>query len=760
MSSVSRTRGTAVAVQVLSTIVLAAGLTAAPQALTAGHPASAADATCTTFSVPTYVFEPAAGSNIAGKRTLHKYMEWGPKSADTNLLDTQYTAALPATSKVFTGGGNGIIYEATIGGQVKSYKDNTATGGSLLTPVKTYNLTWSSAKRILTNGSRILVIAPDGTTDVYNQSSPATGDGTITKVMDGVKTSVTTSIAAADDAWIVNSAVQWLADGKVQQSIMSNLPPGIGSITPPGIRLETPSTLATAVDAAQAWAPGPGALSTQSVTSDPDTTGQIRSFTTGPWTGADDDVRSGIVGEIMADAGPCLTDPDPEMVPYFGEAPADDTEAPVPSHQPEPAPAASRTVTGKFLLGNGQPASGLPVTVTASDTGQDTDAETKVPVLGTTTTGSDGTWSITLPDTLPSDVQTAKDSNGGVLNLQATADGVTSSGVTMVGMDALTAVPDAPASDTTDVTADQPLAAADNDHAVQLVPNTVTDATKDTFAATTESQTYAAKADTSPVAVDEDAPNWQSDHSLLSADYNPYLVGGKDVSGEAVRAPVVARDSGTCYDIKSRVASYTRYTVVGEAHAGWDTKASFEYSSGMSSSFDIAVKSNGNWSIGGTRELSNNAGISVGFTNQGPHFAKQYKIPIEYNKFKKQHWCGPSLRWTLYTIEAGRYHIPAGGAVGKRGKDVSSKDGESNFKRSKPAHRGEVRPGDNFQLDWGTSTKFGGAVSVAGVSLGAKTSYDRSHKQKITAGNRRSKKHMIWGKNGSMDSHPGVFYSR
>ncbi|MET8582224.1 hypothetical protein ABZX39_15235 [Streptomyces collinus] len=144
MSSVAHRRGTTVAVQVLSTIVLAAGLATAPQALTSGHAAFAADATCTTFSVPTYVFEPAASSTVAGERVLHKYMEWGPKSADTDLLDTQYTATLPATSKVFTGGGNGIVYEATSGGQVKTYKDDTATGGSLLTPVKTYSLNWSS----------------------------------------------------------------------------------------------------------------------------------------------------------------------------------------------------------------------------------------------------------------------------------------------------------------------------------------------------------------------------------------------------------------------------------------------------------------------------------------------------------------------------------------------------------------------------------------------------------------------------------------
>ncbi|MFE3632785.1 hypothetical protein [Streptomyces sp. NPDC059168] len=110
---------------------------------------------------------------------------------------------------------------------------------------------------------------------------------------------------------MVNSAIQWLTDGKVQQSTISNLPPGIGSITPSGIRLEAPTTAATGVDAAQAWAPGPNALSTQSVTSDPDTTGQVRSYTTGPLTTADDDVRAGIVGDIMADAGPLPHRPGP-----------------------------------------------------------------------------------------------------------------------------------------------------------------------------------------------------------------------------------------------------------------------------------------------------------------------------------------------------------------------------------------------------------------------------------------------------------------
>lgn len=749
MSSVAQRRGTTVAVQVLSTIVLAAGLATAPQTLTSGHAAFAADATCTTFSVPTYVFEPAGSSTVAGKRVLHKYMEWGPKSADTDLLDTQYTATLPATSKVFTGGGNGILYEATTGGQVKTYKDGTATGGSLLTPVKTYSLNWSSAKWILTNGTRILVIGSDGTTDVYSQSNPATGDGTITKIMDNLKTSVTTSLAAADDAWMVNSAVQWLTDGKVQQSTISNLPPGIGS-TPPGIRLETPTTVATGIDAAQAWAPGPNALSTQSVTSDPDTTGQVRSYTTGPLTTADDDVRSGIVGEVMADAGPCLADPDPNVAPYFG-SPADDSGVEAASDSSDdPAPAPSRVVTGKFTLGNGQPAPGLPVTILASDVGQDATGQVNEAALGTTTTASDGTWSLTLPETLPAEVQKARDDNGGVLNIQAVASGSTSAGVSMLGLDALTAV-------TGSASQGAVAAAADDDHTVKLVPDTVTESTPDSFAAATDAQTYAARVEADPQLVDADTPLWQSDHSTLAADYNPYLVDGKDVSDDVVKPEI---DHLTCDWWKFHVSDSTKYTVVGEAHAGWDTKATFEYSDSMSSSFEIAYKAGSHWTISGSKELSGSTGVSVGFYSKGPHYAHQYKVPIKYTKWKHQYICNGIVRETHYTIEAARYNVPSGGAVGKVGKDVSSKDGTSNYNRSPKSYRSYIEPGNGAGLTHGSSVKFGGAVSVFGVSLGDKTGYDSNHTQRIVALN-KSGKHYIWGKNGRYGSHhEGVLYSK
>ncbi|MFF8953286.1 hypothetical protein ACF09I_31435 [Streptomyces sp. NPDC014940] len=757
MSSVSRTRGTAVAVQVLSTIVLAAGLTAAPQALAAGHPASAADATCTAFSVPTYVFEPAASSNIAGKRTLHKYMEWGPKSTDTDLLDTQYTANLPATSKVFTGGGNGIIYEATTGGQVKSYKDNTATGGSLLTPVKTYSLNWSSAKWILTNGARILVIGADGTLDVYNQASPATGDGAITKVMDDVKTSVTTALAAADDVWMVNSTVQWLTDGKLQQSVMSNLPPGIGSITPPGIRLEAATTVATGVDAAQAWAPGPNALSTQSVTGDADTTGQIRSFTTGPFTSADDDVRSGVLGDIMADAGACLSDPDPDIVPYFGAQPAADTDVPT-AQEPSDSTSAtpSNTVSGTFTLGNGQPAPNLRVTVTAADVdaGSDTSAGAQEPVLGTAITAADGTWTLSLPATLPASVQQAMNDNGGALNLNATTSATTSSGVQVLGADTLTAVP--PSSTTALVagSAATTAEAIDDGHTVALIPDTVDGTAAADPTADQQKQTFAALTEADPQPAGEQTPLWQSDHSTLAADYNPYLVGGKDISAEKVTPQATE-----CQVVKYKITSKIKYTVVGEAHANWDTKASFDYDDTMNSAIDIAINSNGDWKLGGSKQMSSATGVATGYTNKGSYYAHQYKVPIEYNKYKKQTICSMGVKNTWYTIEPGRYKVPSGGSVGKIGKDVSYKDGSRNYGRAPKSYHAKVDNGTYFQLTRKKSTKFGTAVTFMGVGLGVTTSYDSDHKQKITAGTRRNATHLIWGKNGPVHDTPGVFYS-
>ncbi|WP_130330195.1 hypothetical protein [Streptomyces sp. BK022] len=706
--------------------------------------------------MPTYVLEPATSSSST--RVLHKYMEWGPKSADTDLLDTLYTANLPGTSKVFTGGGNGVIYEATASGQLKSYKDNTATGGSLLTPVKTYAINLSSAKRIMTNGEWIFVVRSDGSMDVYKQSNPATGNGTLTPLASpSVLGPYVDDIAQADDAWMINSRVMWLTNGTIKGALWQPVKNANGTDTKISMVYGV-GTYATGVDATQAWSPGWGAISTQSVTSDPDTTGQIRAFTTSPWASADDDIRSGIVGDIMADAGPCLTDPDPEKAPFFGTPPDDTGDALTGEPAADPVAPASRTVTGKFTLGNGQPAPGLVVRLLASDVDIDATDPTKETVVGDATTQADGSWSFTLPDTLPDAVQQAKDANGGILNLDAVTAGTTSGGVKMLGVDPLSAMTDQAAVDAS-------IAGPDNGHSVKLTPNTgdAEGGPKDSFVSSTEPQTYAAKAEANPAVLDGEDPRWQSDTNILSANYNPYIVDGQDVSAEVVQPyspPPGSGASGNCETVRYPVGSEIRYTVVGEAHAGWDSKAGFEYESSMSTSVETAVKSTGNWSIGASKELSQSVNISVGYANKGSHYAKQYKIPIEYVKTKSQYMCGGNVRSTWYKIEPKRYKAPSGGALGKLGKDVSGKDGSANFNKSPKANRNYVGSGQTFSLAKGKSVKFAAAVSVYGVSLGGKTGYDTNHRQRITAGN-KSGKHWIWGKNGSVSSgKAGVFYSK
>ncbi|WP_329536868.1 hypothetical protein OG568_50605 (plasmid) [Streptomyces sp. NBC_01450] len=714
--------------------------------LAGAQPTAAAD--CLT-SVPTYVWEPNATRNIAAPRVLHKYMDWGPQSGTTDtLIDTLYTANLPTPSKIFTGGGNGIIYEATSGGQVKSYKDNTATGGALLTPVKTYSLAWQNAKRIWTNGSRVFVLNAADSLEVYEQSAPTTGNGTLTKISE-----TATSTAALFDAtnvWMVNSTVYALTStGTINQYSYTETPI-IGTVA---ARLQSAGVVATGLtDVSQAWSPGSGVVDTQTTTSDPDTTSQIAKYSTGPWTQLDPEVRTGIVGTIMADAGPCLADPAPSVQPYFATPPDETGGAEAVDAPEEAAQTPSNTVTGKFTLGNGQPAAGLPVTLTANDLGDDATGETQVPFLGMATTAADGTWSITLPGTLPADVQQADD-NGGILNLQATAEGVTTT----------TKHPGArcghplhrPVQQSATVSGQ-----SDDGHSTLLAPNTLSGTTQDTYAGSTDSSTLAAKIEADPAPAPDTVPMWQSDNSTLAADYNPYLVNGHDVSAEAVRPPIVPMGSGNCWDTKTKIDSSTKYTVVGEAHANWDAKSTFEYESSMSSSIDTAVKSSGNWTTGASKELSQSNDMTVGWSNKSK-YSHQYQVPILYKKWKYQHWCSGSVRATWYKIEASGYHIPADGAAGKFGKDVSSKDGSANFNKAPKANRTYLEGGGGtLSLAHGSSVKFGGAVSAFGISLGAKTGYDSNHRQRITFGNQPGK-HRIWGKNGSLSSgHAGVFYSK
>jgi len=731
------------------TALLAGGI-AAPAVL-APAPAVAADS-CPS-GVATYVLERKPGLLSVTPRTLRKYVDSDAKGgdADGTVFDTGFTGTIGAQSRGFAGG-NGVIYEILSDGRVKSYKDNTATGGQLLTAARTYDVNWTTRKRVWASGDRIFSVHEGGKLEVFKQGDPLTGKGELTLVgILPVDRPAVVAFTNADDVWAVGRTIYTLKDGEIRswaytESGSTPVLPTAGTVVATGL-----------TGAVQAWSPGPGTVYTASKTTSADNPTTVKSYTGTPLALVNAEVRTGIEGEFLPDTASCLAASDPGVKPHFGAAPDSTGVSTAPTEsEPDQVTDGPAVVSGKFTLGDGNPAAGLPVIIEAVNTDDEAEGETRPPVLGQTTTASDGSWSLTLPNTLPADVQAAVDQNGGALNVSATAAGKTSSGVPLVGLDHTVAAPKAPA--TGQITAFAAAASTEPNHTVALIPALAAGATDPGAEDPTPEQaatTYAALRESGAVDPDEPTPLWQSDRSLLSADFNPYLVNGTDISAQKV-SPY---DSGNCSTVRSKIASTHAYTVVGEAHAYWDAKASLDYDTKMSSNVDVAVSSGSNWKLGGGVSLGGSAGAATGFSKQGPYFGRQYKVPIKYTKYKYTYYCGGVARSSWKKIIAGKYDVPAGKETSLMGSSkVAKNDGPMPYANSPRANRGIVERNTYFQLSSGKSTKWSAAATAFKVALGASTQYDRDHKQRIDAGSKNGE-HTIWGKNGRLSGKPGIFYS-
>ncbi|GAA3799555.1 hypothetical protein ACFS5L_25135 [Streptomyces phyllanthi] len=732
------------------TALLAGALTAPAVSI----PPEAHAAEACPSSVATYVLEGGPGVvNPAKPRTLRKYLDWGPKDgdADGTIFDTGHTAPVPGTSRIFTAG-NGVIYEITASGTLKSYTDETATGGSLLTPARTYGTGWGSSKKVWASGSLLFAQAENGEITVYKQSDPATGSGTISSMASKIPADHAAAVAIknADDVWMADSKVYVLTDGEI--STLRYFGAATGQSVHP--RLTPPTVVATGLtDAVQAWSPGPGTVHTH--TGSKDHSGTIKGYTgTTALTLANDEIRTGIYGQIFADTATCLADMAPGS-PYFGTRP-DDSEVPEATPEPEsdPSPTGAKTVSGRFTRGDGHPVAGLEVVIEASDVlPEEEGATADLPTLGKTTTAADGSWSLTLPNTLPAEVQEAVDANGGAVNVTATATGVTSNGVIMQASDNLTAASESATSAARMAIAD--FAAEEEGHSVALLPQAPDGLEEAEPTAQAVAQSWASAQDQSSVDTLGDAPlpEWQSQTGAPPVGYNPYIVDGTDVSSMKI-TPYM----GGCERWTKTLKKYIRYTTVAEGHANWDAYASVDYDEKLSTNVEVAVSTPGGWKIQGSVNLGSSTGQSSGYTKKGPYFAKQWKVPIKYKKIKKYTKCGGRTA-SHKEIRAGRYTVPAGGATGKYGKDVRYKDGAGGYYQSPKRNRAYIKPGAYFQLSKGRSVKWSAAVTVEGIALGASTQLDREHKQRITAGERTVARHDIWGANGPVSGKPGVLYS-
>jgi hypothetical protein len=403
------------------------------------------------------------------------------------------------------------------------------------------------------------------------------------------------------------------------------------------------------------------------------------------------------------------------------------------------------TVSGSFTLGSGAPLAGSTVQLTAVDSVPADGSFVTPAVVGTATTAANGSWSFTLPATLPASLQTLADANGGVLALEANVNGTAPDGTVLTGSDYVDAGV-ASGSATTDgsVAARQEIP-----DTVQIHPDVSTTAVTPT---NTGDGTPADQDSGDTAADNTNQAAWQSADGTSTAAYNPDVVNGVNY---ATASPSVANCS-----VKNRVVGTSvQYTTVGEGHAYYDTTAAFEYNNTLSSTWGVAVSVDGKvWTVKGKISRKSSTGHATGFTGKGPYWAQQFRVPIQYEDYDHELLCPNGRVVHNYSIIPVKYMVPAGQPVSAFGSDVRKYDGPTAYGRSVASHRAVLTKSSYYSIISGTSITYSLAVKVFNVELSLDTDFSNTHFQKISAGNGRYE-HDIWGGTGPVYGNPGVLYS-
>ncbi|MER5586532.1 hypothetical protein ABT090_33520 [Streptomyces asoensis] len=734
------------------TTLLAGLLTVLGLGFSAGT-AEAADSCMS--AIPTYRL--ATSGFPVPKRQLTRYVDWDPKNQE-QVFNTEKSASIPRLQNVFSGGGTRLFMSSKGVGYpyydiLQSFRDKSETGGSLLTPEYTYQQrsgqNWEKYTRIWADAQgRVVNFDESGNLNVYVEQFP---DGTpasarMSRLAQSLaSTPAVTELGKSQVVWPAGTKVYGLLNGIIRSWDYSA---ALNTITL-GPTAQGTVEAAGLSDAVSAWSPAPGTVYTQTAA------GDVKKYAGSPLQLVNSDVATGLTGSMFAGAASCLSDA-AEPQGYFGQK-VDDTGLPEVSGVPDPDPAPSLpdVISGKFTLGDGSPAAGLDVVIEAD---VPVSAEgTDFPDLGTARTAADGTWSLTLPENLPPAVQQAAETNGGALNVTATTMAVTTSGVQMVGVDHRTAAPEE--TDTGQRTSFASAASSTSAHSIELIPILDSSDSQNNLPEPTEDQknsTYAAQVDKETVYSDTEDPQWQSDRGTLAAGYNPYIINGVNVSSQQVTPYASGTCSWTTWPSGSPTYSYT---TVGEAHAYTDAKASFDYESKVSSTVDVAISYGSSWKISGERSVANSSGALSGFPAKGPYWAKQWRIPLEYQKQKRVYMCGGVQKGSQYRIVPIRYTIPAGWYAGTYGKDVRQLDGPTRYAASNPEYRSKVAAGAYVGVSRGKSVKWKGAATPFGISLGGSIQYDSNHVQKVIAGTKSGVVHRVWGLYDKVSGRPGVIYS-
>ncbi|MFJ6901555.1 hypothetical protein [Streptomyces hokutonensis] len=519
---------------------------------------------------------------------------------------------------------------------------------------------------------------------------------------------------------------------------------GTGPTTPPGVSVDNFQAATTTADQVIV---APGTQGAVSIYNDSAGTIQLLVDLQG-WFSSDQDDATPDPTDTAPD--PTVSDPGPKP-----SGAVTVSAAPTVSDTPTPtvtSASGAATVSGTFTNAAGTGLPNLTVNLTAPDAlTDDTTGEVTLPVVGTATTASDGSWSYTLPDPLPSNLQTLADANSGVLNLSATVNGYTSNGTALTATDNVSAGV-AEGSSTTQ--ASQDVQTSSSPHTLALRVDTDTtplDAPADSDTASSLAQSITDSVD--PDGDTAPLPTYQSSSSAISVSaLSANTVAGVDYSS------VIPLDN-PCTPYSTILKKEIRYTTVGEAHAYWDAKASFDYSSTMSSQIGVATSTDGaGWTISGSVSETKSTGHSTGYAGKGPYFARQWRVPINYGYVRTKVTCLHGSGYTTYEIRPLGYKIPANQPVAEYGKKVTQYDGSHGYVNAPNSRRGLVRPGTYFSLSSGHSMTYTVGATVFGIGISSQTMYNGTHTQKIEAGN-KAEDHAIWGAKGTLYGKPGTFYS-
>lgn len=447
------------------------------------------------------------------------------------------------------------------------------------------------------------------------------------------------------------------------------------------------------------------------------------------------------------------------------------TYTPSPSNPTVAPDSGPPTVSGTVTNGDGNPQAGVTVQITDPDE-VDTvpQGTTMTPtVLGTATTGANGQWTFTLPSTLPADIQTLADGNGGILNLEADADGMTSDGTYLNAVQLLsTGV--ATGSATTEQS-DAARAAGDDTTAntaafTPLAANTASpDNNADPSGSDDWANSEASKAWDDASAAYPAQPTIQSDDGSSVSNYSPETLNGIDYSP----AENVKRGWGCGTAGDSVVHKEYDYTRIGEAHAFWDVKVGFTFTSGTAVTIGAAystdfAKDFVSLSSSYTTETSGSG--SPYWDPKGPFWAHIFVVPMWYEKDKITKQCpGAGGTYVFYVIQNDGFDVSNGVEVLKPGAnvryqpDANHADGAGGWDNANHAWRFRIGTKGGFVYSVGKTTSYGLGVTAFGIGLNEDSDYGSSISIDEHAQGAHGD-HDLWCTSGLADGpHCGIMHS-